>query len=136
MLFWSNKIGTQMKAYLKRVNRRSCNIVTRVKFPVIKTFLCCWLYIYFFYFKIRNFSFMWNPALLTISLSYLYKIIIINIITHSFSPLHWYQTFGILYLLMVRKSSRFVVFIKISRILWLMVIIVLLIPEDLWLYYL
>ena len=45
-------------------------------------------------------------------------------------------TFEILYLLMLRKSSRFLVFVKISTTLWLMVIIVLLIPEVLWLYYL
>ena len=41
------------------------------------------------------------------------------------------QNFGILYL-----SSRFPVFINISRILWLMVIILLLIPNVLRLYYL
>ena len=46
------------------------------------------------------------------------------------------QNFGILYLLMLRKSSRFPVFVNISRILWLMVIILLLIPNILRLYYL
>ena len=46
------------------------------------------------------------------------------------------QNFGILYLLMLRKSSRFPVFVNTSRILWLMVIILLLIPNVLRLYYL
>ena len=46
------------------------------------------------------------------------------------------KNFGILYLLMLRKSSRFPVFVNISRILWLMVIILLLIPNVLRLYYL
>ena len=46
------------------------------------------------------------------------------------------QNFGILYLLMLRKSSRFPVFVNISRILLLMVIILLLIPNILRLYYL
>ena len=46
------------------------------------------------------------------------------------------QNFGILYLLKLRKSSRFPVFVNISRILWLMVIILLLIPNVLRLYYL
>ena len=46
------------------------------------------------------------------------------------------QNFGILYLLMLRKSSRFPVFVNISRILWLMVIILLLIPNVLRSYYL
>ena len=41
------------------------------------------------------------------------------------------ENFGILYLLMLRKSSRFPVFVNISRILWLMVIIQLLIPNVL-----
>ena len=46
------------------------------------------------------------------------------------------QNFGILYLLKLRKSSRFPVFVNISRILWLMVVILLLIPNVLRLYYL
>ena len=40
-----------------------------------------------------------------------------------------------LYLMIFRKSDRFLVFVKMSRILWLMIITVLLIPEVLWLYY-
>ena len=37
--------------------------------------------------------------------------------------------------MMLRKSSRFPVFVNISSILWLMVIILLLIPDVLQLYY-
>ena len=54
----------------------------------------------------------------------------------SVTLVHYLPTLGILYLLMSGKCSRFLVFVKISRILWLMVIIALLIPEVLWLYYL